>query len=299
MYLGDDVNHKPSESELLFGNRYKYDYLNSDVLMNALDVADGRLVVGACPGCEPQTEPPTYRVLWIPKGTYLLPATEAKIAALAAKGARVVRGDLCPDWPSPVKEMLGVEPSSLRGWCQRRDGGENVFFVVEDSGRSAFYRVKKGVITVFDPVTGNECGVDEWRKPSSAAARKVAVDLKPVEDYPVRATRRIYEGTVEIADVTAGLRLDLGRVRDWATVYVNGRKAADLWCEPYACDISQFVEKGRPAAIRVEVVSTWYNALVEDAKLPEKERLTWTLFGPNADAQHHDAGLLGPVRISQ
>ena len=193
--------------------------------------------------------------------------------------------------------MLGVEPSSLRGWCQRRDGGENVFFVVEDSGRSAFYRVKKGVITVFDPVTGNECGVDEWRKPSSAAARKVAVDLKPVEDYPVRATRRIYEGTVEIADVTAGLRLDLGRVRDWATVYVNGRKAADLWCEPYACDISQFVEKGRPAAIRVEVVSTWYNALVEDAKLPEKERLTWTLFGPNADAQYHDAGLLGPVRL--
>jgi hypothetical protein len=125
MYLGDDVNHKPSESTLLFGNCYKYDYLNNDVLMNALDVVDGRLAIGACPGCEPQTDSPTYRVLWIPKGTFLLPATEAKIAALAKKGARVVRGDFEPDWPSPVKAMLGIEPSELRGWYQRRDGDEN------------------------------------------------------------------------------------------------------------------------------------------------------------------------------
>jgi hypothetical protein len=307
MYLGDDVNHKPSESKLLFGNRYKYDYLNNDVLMNALDVAVAtksdppgagvRLVVGACPGCEPQTEMPTYRVLWIPKGTFLLPATEAKIAALAKKGARVVRGDFEPDWPSPVKAMLGIEPSSLRGWYQRRDGDENIFFVVEENGRSAFYRVKNGQIIVFDPVTGGTGSVQ-----SSVATKRdlpatcAQITLKPLEDYPIRATKRIYEGTFMITN-TASVRLDLGRVRDWATVYVNGRKAADLWCEPYACDISQFVEKGRSASIRVEVVSTWYNALVEDAKLLEKDRRTWTLFGPKADAKYHDAGLLGPVRL--
>ena len=296
MYLGDDVNHKPSESKLLFDDRYKYDYLNNDVLMNALDVVDGKLVVGACPGCEPQTEPPAYRVLWIPKGTFLLPATEAKIAALAEKGARVVRGDFEPDWPSPVMAMLDMEPTSLRGWYQRRDGDENIFFIVEDNGRSAFYRVKNGQIAVFDPVTGKECGVAEWRNPSPAVAKKAAIDLRPVEDYPVRATKRTYEGVFTVADV-ASVRLNLGKVRDWATVYVNGRKAADLWCEPYACDISQFVEKGRSASIRVEVISTWYNALVEDAKLPEERRRTWTLFGPKSDANYHAAGLLGPVSI--
>ena len=80
---------------------------------------------------------------------------------------------------------------------------------------------------------------------------------------------------------------------------MNGRKAADLWCEPYACDIAPYMKPGRNAIIRVEVVSTWYNALVEDAKLPEKDRRTWTLFGPKADAKHHAAGLLGPVQIFQ
>ena len=44
MYLGDDLNHKPSESRLLFGNRYKYDYLNADALTTRLAVRDGRFV---------------------------------------------------------------------------------------------------------------------------------------------------------------------------------------------------------------------------------------------------------------
>ena len=189
MYLGDDVNHKPSESKLLFGNRYKYDYLNNDVLMNALDVADGRLVVGACPGCEPQTDSPTYRVLWIPKGTFLLPATEAKIAALAAKGARVVRGDFEPDWPSPVKAMLGVEPSGLRGWYQRRDGDEDIFFIVEANGRSLFHRVKNGVCMVLDPVTGKASASGRAECPQPAAM-PIQVELKPVGSYPMRATKR-------------------------------------------------------------------------------------------------------------
>ena len=240
MYLGDDVNHKPSESKLLFGNRYKYDYLNNDVLMNALDVVDGKLVVGACPGCEPQTEPPTYRVLWVPKGTFLLPATEAKIAALAAKGARVVRGDFEPDWPSPVKEKLGMDASCLRGWYQRRDGDEDIFFVVENDGRSAFHRVRNGVCTVLDPVTGKAATSGRAGCPQPAA-NPIQVSLRPVEDYPMRATKRIYEGTVKIENAAAEVHLDLGKVRDWATVSVNGRKVADLWCEPYVCDISQFV----------------------------------------------------------
>ena len=55
--------------------------------------------------------------------------------------------------------------------------------------------------------------------------------------------------------------------------------------------------KMQKAVIRVEVVSTWYNALVEDAKLPEQDRRTWTLFGPKADATYHAAGILGPVRL--
>ncbi|MBR1921924.1 MAG: hypothetical protein IJ829_08000, partial [Kiritimatiellae bacterium] len=105
LYLGDDVGHRPSERELLFGDRYKYDYLNNDVLTGALDVVDGRLVVTDYPARASQTERMSYRVLWIPEGTFLLPATERRIEELAAKGARVVRGAFAPDWPSPLAAL--------------------------------------------------------------------------------------------------------------------------------------------------------------------------------------------------
>ena len=98
-----------------------------------------------------------------------------------------MRGDFDPDWPSPVKAMLGLEASDLRGWYQRRDGDENIFFVVEGNGRSAFYRVKNGQIMVFDPVTGGRGFV-----PSSVSTKRdppatgTQITLKPVADYPVR-----------------------------------------------------------------------------------------------------------------
>ena len=290
MYLGDDVNHKPSESELLFGNRYKYDYLNGDVLMTSLGVKGGRFVL---------PDGMDYRVLWVPKGTFLLPETEERLAQLEKEGGRVVRGDFVPDWESPLKERLGREASDVLGWYQRRDGDVDIFFVAEKDGRSAFYRVCGASCTVFDPVTGRVCDVGSravaGRRGASAA---LPVALKPVEDYPAWAVRRVYEGVVEIPADAVEPRLDLGAVRDWATVFVDGRKVADLWCSPYACDMPLPVTAGKRAEVRVEVVSTWYNALVRDARLPEEERTTWTKNGPGADADYHESGLLGPVVVS-
>jgi hypothetical protein len=75
MYLGDDVNHKPSERELLFGNRYKYDYLNFDALATRLEVKDGKLVF---------PDGMSYRVLWIPEGTHLTPNTKRILGELEA-----------------------------------------------------------------------------------------------------------------------------------------------------------------------------------------------------------------------
>ena len=289
MYLGDDVNHKPSERELLFGNRYKYDYLNFDALATRLEVKDGKLVF---------PDGMSYRVLWIPEGTYLLPATEKRFSELEAMGARIVRGDFVPDWESPLKDRLGRDASDVLGWYQRRDGDADIFFVAENDGRSAFYHVEGGSCTVFDPVTGRECDADSWSAASGrSASTALPVALKPAEDYPVWATRRVYEGVVDIPSDAAGCRLDLGSVRDWATVYVDGRKVADLWCSPYVCEMPSSAVPGARARVRVEVVSTWYNALVRDAKLPEGERTTWTKKGPGPDAEYHESGLIGPVAV--
>lgn len=78
---------------------------------------------------------------------------------------------------------------------------------------------------------------------------------------------------------------------------MNGHVAARLWCAPYACDITPYLEEGENE-LEVEVTSTWYNRLVHDAGLPESERRTWTLSGPKADAPLHPSGLLGPATIS-
>lgn len=39
-----------------------------------------------------------------------------------------------------------------------------------------------------------------------------------------------------------------------AAVYVNGKKARTLWCEPFACDISQYVVAGIPGPVCMEAV---------------------------------------------
>ena len=172
-----------------------------------------------------------------------------------------------------------------------------MFFIVEKNGRSAFYHVNGDACSVFDPITGRECDMSEWRRSSHVCGKEIAVALHPAEDYPLRATKRIYTGKFLLTNQAAKLILDLGKVRDWATVFVNGQKVSDLWCEPYACDIAPHVVRDGKNTIRVEVVSTWYNALVEDAKLPEPERRTWTKHGPKADAVFHVAGLVGPARV--
>lgn len=286
MYLGDDVNHKPSEKNLLFGNRYKYDYLNSDALMSRVSVKDGRIAF---------PDGMSYRVLWIPEGTFLVPATQKKLAELEKQGARIVRGDFSPDWPSPFESALGRKAADVAGWYQRRDGDTEIFFVAEKDGTSSFYRMKDSKISRYNPVTGEVKSPTESKSDSSSEIYPLS--LKAERDYEKRETRRFYSASLKNPGKNKKAVLNLGRVRDWATVYVNGEKVADLWCEPYSCDVSEFLKDGKEASVRVEVVSTWYNALVEDAKLPEEKRSTWTLAGPKADAKYHDSGLIGPVSL--
>lgn len=287
--LGDGIGHKPSERTDDFGNRFKEDYVNRDVLFDRLAVRDGRLVL---------PDGMSYAVLWIPNGTFLNKDTLARIGEFERAGARVVRGEdptngLVPDVVSPDGRLL---------WYHRAFGSSDGYFVVAetspvrgivvfrgrpvkldlDVGESRFVRFDaQGRASVLDPVTG------------SSPLPSVPLEAKRLAGY------REGDGDVSLhfpAKRGESLVADLGRVEQCAEVWVNGVLAARLWCSPYRVEVGRFCRDGQNE-LRIRVTSSWYNALVRDAARPEKDRELWTLYGPKADAGLKPAGLFGPVCI--
>lgn len=79
-YLGDEFDHKPDQNAP-FPHGYKYDYCNTDALLNRISVKDGKIVT---------PEGISYRVIWIPDSHRLLPVTLEKLYALVNGGATVI-----------------------------------------------------------------------------------------------------------------------------------------------------------------------------------------------------------------
>ena len=110
-----------------------------------------------------------------------------------------------------------------------------------------------------------------------------------------------YRKTVEIpgADFGAGRKifLDLGTVKNLATVSINGKSLGTVWKEPFRVDLTA---AARPGAndLEIQVVNLWPNRLIGDQKLPQEKRITWASVTPyKADHALFPSGLIGPVRI--
>ncbi|TVP79768.1 MAG: hypothetical protein EA353_05430, partial [Puniceicoccaceae bacterium] len=83
-YLGDDFDHMPLQSTP-FPEGYRFDYLNQDVLLNRLEVVDGKL----------QTpEGTSWKVLWLPEEQCrrMTPETLVRLRQLLQEGATVIGG---------------------------------------------------------------------------------------------------------------------------------------------------------------------------------------------------------------
>jgi hypothetical protein len=91
--------------------------------------------------------------------------------------------------------------------------------------------------------------------------------------------------------------LNVGKVANLASVYVNGISCGVMWTPPYRIDVTKAIHPDKNE-FRIEVSNTWFNRLKGDQLLPEKERITRT----NAPFWSKDkpllpAGLLGPVTL--
>lgn len=115
--------------------------------------------------------------------------------------------------------------------------------------------------------------------------------------------------------------LDLGRVKNFAEVRVNGRSTGVLWKEPFRLDVTGLLKPGQNT-LSVRVTNLWPNRLIGDAQHPEEvewsgdaigkwpdwvwkgaprpptPRLTFTTWRfYRKDSPLLGSGLLGPVTL--
>jgi len=96
----------------------------------------------------------------------------------------------------------------------------------------------------------------------------------------------------------ARLELDLGTVREVATVTLNGKDVGTLWKSPYRIDICGFLKPGTNQ-LSISVTNTWNNRLVGDAQRDDDTDITRSnmrgMFKANSPLL--PSGLIGPVTL--
>lgn len=139
-----------------------------------------------------------------------------------------------------------------------------------------------------------------WGAPASLCVSKLCswTEMDLSSEAKAFSGTAIYTTEFMLDDVatTRPVVIDLGVVAVEAELIVNGKALRPLWCPPYQVDISDAVQ-AKANRLEIRVTNPWFNRLVYDASLPEAERKTWTIKGPNKDSKLNAAGLLGPVTI--
>ena len=103
--------------------------------------------------------------------------------------------------------------------------------------------------------------------------------------------------TLDVIPEGTQVLLDLGTVRELASVKVNGEDCGTVWKEPYRVDISAAVKVGANT-LEVAVVNPWINRLIGDTQPGCDHPVGFTsykFFTP--DNPLHPAGLIGPVSV--
>lgn len=202
-------------------------------------------------------------------------------------------------WDAVTGEVSGLE-SVVEGEWQRirldlpRAG--NCFVV---------FRPRSEKAPRQEPRTTHSRALNQWtlRFPAGWGAPEKALKIRQLQawkDLPLSEEGKAFSGTVvytcSFTLPRAGeVVLDLGKVDMIADVTLNGRPQGVLWASPYRLTVQG---KAGRNTLSIAVTGTWFNRLAYDAALPEAERKTWTLFGPEAGEPLRESGLMGPVTIS-
>jgi hypothetical protein len=111
----------------------------------------------------------------------------------------------------------------------------------------------------------------------------------------------VYRTTLHVPSGLLGshrqLWLQLGQVREIATVTVNGRAAETLWRQPFAVRIDPLVHAG-DNILEIEVTNLWPNRLIGDLQPSAKAQFTHTnVRAYTKDSPLLPSGILEPVTL--
>lgn len=141
-------------------------------------------------------------------------------------------------------------------------------------------------------------------------------EMRGVKYYSGIAT---YRKTIQVEELEdKRYFLDLGEVKDLASVRLNGRDLGVIWCAPWRIDISAALIEGKNT-FEIEVANRWINRLLGDSQEPDANirtvqfdnglmggmkyqtgRYTFTTKAAMGSFKFKDplpSGLLGPVKI--
>jgi len=124
----------------------------------------------------------------------------------------------------------------------------------------------------FDPKWGGPekasfATLEEWTK-------------RPEEGIRYYSGTAVYRKTFDIPSSASNNRqsriyLDLGTVKNLASIKLNGQDLGVVWTAPWHVEITKAVQK-KGNRLEIAVVNLWPNRLIGDAKLPPKKRFATT-----------------------
>jgi hypothetical protein len=232
------------------------------------------VAAGILPAVEPGFQPGGKNA----DNTVGVESGKASVEAIAKPGSRMPPSSgKMPDAAS-ADRLASIQASgewkisSDAQGCAVISAGTNVSGVAEfASGRRMVFDLKPAAAI---PVAGSwtvrlapAVGVNKQIELS--ALKSLSESADPAVKYFSGTAAYRTTVNVDAALLGAGKRveLDLGDVRDLATVTVNGKSIGVLWHPPYACDITSALQPGANT-LELAVVNTWHNRLVGDEQFP-------------------------------